>query len=108
MKLPLWICHQKPERCLRFRDKLMPLCARCLGLYLFIIAGFVVSLIFKIGINLGKNNLLIISIILVSPLMIDSLTQALKLRESNNLLRFLTGALAGSICGIDLHYLIAH
>ena len=67
---------------------------------------FIISIIFRIGNNLNKNQLLGISISLVAPLFIDSVTQLLRLRESNNILRFITGSLAGIICGIDLYYLI--
>ena len=106
MNLPLWLCHQKPERCFKIKKKPMPLCSRCFGLYLFIILGFIISFIFRIGNNLNKNQLLKISILLVFPLFIDSGTQLLRLRKSNNFLRFITGSLAGVICGIDLYYLI--
>lgn len=84
----------------------MILCTRCFGLYLFIFLGFVLSLI--ININLNKEPLLIISILLALPLFFDSLTQLVRLRESNNWLRFVTGSLAGIICGVDLYYLISH
>jgi len=106
MALPVWICHQKPERCFKFKNKLFPLCARCFGLYLFMVLGFVISLIFNISIRLNKGRLLIIIILMCLPLFIDSITQLLKLRESNNSLRFITGSLAGFICGIGLHYIV--
>jgi len=106
MRLPFWICHQKSERCFKINDKPMLLCSRCFGLYLFIFIGFVFSHFIQDTIYQSRSNLFVISLILVTPLFIDSLTQMFRWRESNNSLRFLTGSIAGFICGIDLFYLI--
>ena len=104
MKLPLWVCHQKPERCFKFKNKPLPLCSRCFGLYLFLLVGFFVPFLFKL--TLSYKQLLITTIIFSLPLFLDVITQLIKVRESNNFIRFSTGSLAGIICGIDLHYLI--
>jgi len=84
----------------------MSLCSRCFGLYLFLIIGFFLSLTLKINTYLTKNLLLVLTIILIMPLVLDSVTQLFRLRESNNILRFVTGSSAGLICGIALHYLL--
>ncbi len=104
IKLPFWVCHQKPERCFKFKNKPMPLCSRCFGLYLFLLFGFFIPLLFKP--KLSYSQLLIITIVFSLPLFFDVITQLAKIRESNNLLRFATGSLAGIICGIDIYYLI--
>lgn len=82
----------------------MSLCSRCFGLYLFLIIGFLISIIFNI--SLTKSQTLLLTLIFVSPLIFDSVTQFFRLRESNNPLRFITGSLAGLVCGVALHYLI--
>lgn len=105
MKLPLWICHQKPNRCFSFNGKPISLCARCFGLYLFIIIGILIAFIFDINQYLSAKILFTATVLATLPLFIDSTTQFLKIRESNNWLRFFTGALAGILCGIDINYI---
>ena len=34
-----WLCHQRPDRCLEIQGHLLPLCARCTGIY----AGFLLG-----------------------------------------------------------------
>ncbi len=106
MKFPLWICHQKPERCFKFKGKPMNLCSRCFGLYLFIFIGFIISLIFGLNYILNTRELFIFTIILTLPFFIDTATQFFEWRKSNNSLRFITGSLAGLILGINIHYII--
>ena len=36
MRLGWWVCHQDPERTFSFGDAVMPLCARCTAIYLFL------------------------------------------------------------------------
>jgi len=40
----IWHCHQIPERCLRIDGKPMPVCARCLGVFIGLIMASVLSL----------------------------------------------------------------
>lgn len=40
--------------------------------------------------------------------LVDSVTQFIELRESNNILRFITGAIAGFICGFDIYFLLVN
>lgn len=106
MKLPLWICHQRPERCFEIKGKPMILCSRCFGLYLFMAVGFLFSLITKSFAFLNIKSLLILTIILTFPFFIDPTTQFFGWRKSNNSLRFFSGSLAGLILGIDIYYII--
>ena len=108
MKLPRWICHQRPERCFEINGKPMILCSRCFGLYLFIAIGFLFPLIVEFINILDTKPLLILTIILTLPFFIDSATQFLGWRKSNNSLRFITGSLAGIILGIDIYYIILY
>jgi len=103
-----WICHQKVDRCFKIKGKTMPICSRCFGVYLFIFIGFVFSIVFKIATNLTKIKILGLIMLFAFPLFIDGITQSIKLRESTNLLRFITGSLAGLSLGIGLHWLIIY
>lgn len=106
MKLPIWICHQKPERCFKLKGKPMILCSRCFGFYSFMLLGFLFSLIVRIVSNLNAKLLFIITLVLTFPFFFDSATQFFGWRESNNYLRFITGSLAGLILGIDVYYIL--
>jgi len=106
MKLPKWVCHQIPERCFVINGKHMPLCSRCFGLYSSMVIGFLTSLIFNLGTLFNKKEMLIIGFIICFPLALDGITQLFKWRESNNIIRFITGILAGFFCGVGIHYLI--
>lgn len=106
MRLPRWICHQIPERCFVVNGICMPLCSRCFGLYISMIFGFLISLIFNLGGLFNKIQMLIIGFLMCSPLALDGTTQLFKWRESNNKLRFITGILAGFFCGVGTHYLL--
>ncbi len=83
------LCHQMPERSFHFKGKQFPLCARCTGIF----AGYFTMPIFHYGII--QPSLLIITLLMI-PLIIDSSTQAMGYRESNNVLRFITGFLSGA------------
>lgn len=84
----LKICHQIPERSFYYKSKQFPVCARCTGILL----GYFSVSLFYLGII--KIPIIFIAIIII-PLFIDSITQYLGLRESNNTLRLITGFLAG-------------
>jgi len=86
----------------------MSLCSRCFGLYLFIILGAILSLIFGLSKNLNPQILFLLTLFLNIPLFFDSITQFFNLRESNNYLRFITGAVSGLILGIDIIYIFFH
>ena len=90
------ICHQKQERSFSFFGKQFFLCARCAGIYLTFFLGFF-FFVFYHGFFLSFSFLRIFLIFLVSivPLIIDGLSQLYEIRESNNILRFLTGSLFG-------------
>lgn len=105
-KIHFVTCHKKPERSFFYKGKQFPICARCTGLYL----GFVLLPFFLFGF-LRFN--IYLSMALILPTLIDGLTQAYFNRESNNLLRFITGVIAGlgcmsltSILGNYIGYLI--
>ena len=85
-----WIpCHRKIERSIRFGSFVFPLCARCTAIlvgYLFLPITFIFQSIF-VWWHIP---------LLMLPLLIDGYTQKWKWRESNNVLRFITGLLFGT------------
>ena len=89
----LCFCHRRKDRTIHIFGLGKYLCARCQGLLIGMAFGIMLRL-------LGLRFSLIISLIFVSPLLIDGFTQLFKYRESNNILRFITGFLAsvGIIC----------
>lgn len=105
MKLPNWICHQMPSRSFFINKKQMSLCSRCFGIYLGMFIGVLISILLNLEMLFNKNLMLFLAISLIFPIAIDGTTQMLKLRESNNPLRFFTGLLAGIFSGIGIHYL---
>lgn len=89
-KLP---CHRRKDRSYKWIiDKENRLCARCFSSYYTI--PFI-PIIVMINNYVTRNVLLkiAIGIILIMPLIIDGVTQAKKLRNSNNFLRTVTGIL---------------
>lgn len=82
------LCHGLPDRTIYFRNKPLPLCARCTGTLL----GVFTLPIFHWGILDPSIELIFI---LGAPALFDALTQFLGWRKSNNKLRLLTGFLLG-------------
>jgi uncharacterized membrane protein len=91
------ICHRKPERSFFIKGYQFPVCARCTGFYISLIAYFIYVYYFYVDYNL---YLLLFAILLLVPAAVDGLTQLLEYRESNNTLRFTTGLLGGLGLGI--------
>lgn len=79
-------CHRMPERSFFYKGKQFPVCARCTGFYLgyFVLPFF---LLYPLSI--------LVSVALLIPAFLDGFTQALCKRESTNLIRVITGFLAG-------------
>ncbi len=103
-------CHQMFERSLCMSSNFsigncelgsefihqFPVCSRDVSFYLFMLLGGFVYVL------MGKKNEIkipsvLILILFVLPLAIDGTTQLLGFRESNNILRIITGGLAGII-----------
>ncbi|MBE6494525.1 MAG: DUF2085 domain-containing protein [Methanosphaera stadtmanae] len=83
-----YLCHQRPDRSFFFRGHQFPVCSRCTG---FLVGTFV-FLVFACFVQINYTfDLLCLSIILQIPYIIDGSTQYLGYRESNNILRFITG-----------------
>ena len=88
MKIGGYTCHQMYERSFSYRGYQFPVCARCTG----ILVGQVIGLIFII---LGLRINISWSLALIIPIAIDGLIQLMKIIESNNIRRFITGFVSG-------------
>lgn len=76
-----WHCHQRQDRSFFIRGRQMPLCARCTGLLVgsFAVPLFVLSLRWQVAVAL------------FAAFVVDSVSQFVGLRSSNNVLRLVTG-----------------
>lgn len=80
-------CHQMPERSFFYKGYQFPVCARCTGV---IVSSIIATIIFikkKLPINL--------CIALSNVMLIDWGLQYLKIKESTNTRRFITGLIGG-------------
>jgi uncharacterized membrane protein len=85
-----FFCHQNPTHSFFVFGNSVAICARCLSIYFSLFFwGFIFYLIRKIGktIKIGLK----LGLVLSFPLLLDISTQFVGLRESNNLLRGVTG-----------------
>jgi uncharacterized membrane protein len=91
------MCHGIPRRCLELFGTPMPICARCVGVYLGLLAGLAAFAALPL---LRERVMRTVAFAAVTPLAIDGLTQLAGLRESNNPLRMATGIAAGLAFGL--------
>jgi uncharacterized membrane protein len=83
-------CHQIPYRSFIINGIQQPVCSRDVGIYLGIVAGF--ATIFARGRLPEFTRSLRFAVLCILPIALDGVTQTmLHLRESNNILRFVTG-----------------
>ena len=87
------ICHQYPPRCFSIFGSKMGLCARCFSFYLTVLISALIYIF--VHIKIGKTLRLLLFWLMIIPLIIDGTTQYFNLRESNNLIRSMTGIMAG-------------
>lgn len=87
-RIELISCHRKPERSFFWRGKQFPVCARCTGIHV----GYLAFPFFTF--NVFHLNIWI-TLALIVPTVVDGLTQAYWDRESNNLLRVISGLMFG-------------
>lgn len=80
-------CHHLPSRSIKFFGIENYLCARCFGLLVGFIVGFITLLFYQIP--------FLISTLFLLPLVIDGFVQAILNHESTNSRRFITGFLFG-------------
>jgi uncharacterized membrane protein len=98
------VCHQLSLRSFTAGGLVLPVCARCAGIYLGLFLSFLYIFIayrktFR-GDDKTDLSVVIFAAVCILPLYIDGVTSYLLLRESNNLLRLITGVLTG--CSLPL------
>lgn len=91
------MCHGIPERCIAMFGVPMPICARCVGIYLGLLAGLAAFWLVPL---VTERAMRVAAFIAVTPLAIDGFTQLFGLRESTNPLRLSTGIIAGLAFGM--------
>jgi uncharacterized membrane protein len=90
------LCHQQAARSLFFNGNQMPYCARCTAIWLGLAVGLGFMVFYTI--DLDEKFLLLMLLSLV-PIGIDGVGQLLGYWQSTNLIRVLTGLLAGGVSG---------
>jgi uncharacterized membrane protein len=91
------LCHGRVERCFELFGAPMPICARCTGIYLGLLAGLFAFPLIPV---LRERVMRTVAFVAVLPLGLDGLTQLFGLRESVNPLRVATGLIAGMAFGL--------
>ena len=92
-----FICHGRVERSLELFGVPMPICARCTGIYVGLLAGLMAYWLLR---SVAEKTMRAVAFVAVTPLAIDGLTQLSGLRESTNELRIATGVIAGIAFGL--------
>jgi len=90
--LTRFICHRIPERTFNIRGHYFPVCARCTGFYIGAFSYFIFVYFFYVQYT---ATLIILAILMMIPTFLDGFTQFFGSRESNNMLRLLTGLIGG-------------
>ncbi|MBE3120911.1 MAG: DUF2085 domain-containing protein [Thermoplasmata archaeon] len=97
------LCHQQASRSLFLNGNEMPFCTRCTAIWLGIVLGLGFMVFFTIELNEKFVAIILLGLI---PIGIDGVGQLLDFWESTNLLRFITGLLAGGVCGVAIGVII--
>ncbi|MFO7676795.1 MAG: DUF2085 domain-containing protein [Thermoplasmatota archaeon] len=96
-------CHQKVERSFILNENSMPFCARCTAIFVGIVIGLGIMLLYTI--NLDRNFLVIVVFSLI-PIGIDGIMQLFGFWESTNIIRVITGLLVGIVCGLSVGVIV--
>lgn len=91
------ICHRMPERSFFIKGWQFPVCARCTGFYISLIAYFLFARYNYVNYSISTT---VLAFVLLIPTLIDESTQFMNFRQSNNALRFVTGMFGGLGLGI--------
>jgi Predicted membrane protein len=90
------LCHSTPDRCFVYKNRCLPLCARCTGIVFGGMIYFIFSKLFFyiLPINVAYLNYQLYFILAI-PMVIDGVLQYLECIQSNNNRRFATGLFFG-------------
>jgi len=97
------LCHQQAERSFFLNGNQMPFCTRCTAIWLGLAAGLGFMVLYTI---LLQEKFLLIIILGILPVGIDGIGQLFGLWESTNIVRFISGSLAGIVSGIAIGVII--
>jgi uncharacterized membrane protein len=97
------LCHQKADRSFFINENQMPFCSRCTAIWLGLAIGLCFMVFYKIELDEKFLFLIIIGIV---PIGIDGIGQLLNFWESNNIIRLITGLLAGIVCGLAIALIV--
>jgi uncharacterized membrane protein len=92
------VCHCLPSRTFIIGGRYLPLCSRCTGVFLGIAATYI-FLIVRRGFKVNALPSLPVSFAVAAmllPMAVDGLSSYAGLRETTNIVRFLTGLAAGA------------
>jgi uncharacterized membrane protein len=93
----LILCHGLPSRSLTLFGTTMPLCARCVGIYVGLFMGLAAYLVLP---RVEERLLRGLMYVMAMPMAVDGITQLLRLRESTNPIRLATGFIAAFAFGM--------
>ncbi|MFH0816085.1 MAG: DUF2085 domain-containing protein [Methanobacteriota archaeon] len=93
-------CHQIDERSYFLNGNQMPFCARCTAIFIGMPLGMAAFFVLR-----REFNPLLLLLAFV-PIGVDGLTQAFTSYESTNLMRVITGSIAGIAAGYALAYMV--
>ncbi|WP_209625347.1 DUF2085 domain-containing protein [Methanobacterium petrolearium] len=86
------ICHRIPERTFKIKGHCFPVCSRCTGFYIGSFFYYIIAYFVYVEYTIF---LIFLAILMTMPSLLDGFTQLIELRESNNILRLLTGLIGG-------------
>lgn len=90
------ICHQKPERSYFIFGAQLPVCARCLGIYVGLLLGACIYPIFKKLNDTKIPDFKYIGFGII-PIFVDGISQVFHLYPSPAYIRFITGCIASTV-----------
>ena len=96
-KIGASVCHQLPARSLQIGDIILPVCARCSGIYTgFFISAIVLFILFRKRENgLPPLYIIVILALFLISTITDGIISNFASFNTNNIIRFITGYLCG-------------
>jgi uncharacterized membrane protein len=94
-------CHQRAERSFFLNGNQLPFCARCTSIFFGLAIGAALLIFISLELQLFWILLGLV------PMALDGGLQLITDYESTNIMRFLTGSLAGIVTGIALGYIVS-
>ena len=105
------VCHQMPDRTLVVGGRMLPVCARCSGMYL----GFVLALLLQLAGNRGRFRIgvppvwvAVIAALGMGVMAFDGVSSYAGWRTTTNDIRLVTGSLTGAAVAVVLPALVGY